>query len=190
LKIQKKAFTLVELIVVITILAILWTLAFVSFQSYNNDARNSKILYDVRNLTKAMESKLSTWDDLDSLVSNYKTTINGVNTGSTIMSWAYVLWNLKYEVWSFDFTKLSINWSDFVYEDQWIKRDYIFAYTKTPSKLLYEFAWQIYNAAWKYDVVIAGNYYSVASSDTKWLISENWYDIWLQNWQTLTWSLY
>lgn len=37
-----KAFTLVELIVVITILAILWTIAFISLQWYTRDARSLK----------------------------------------------------------------------------------------------------------------------------------------------------
>ena len=38
---KKTAFTLVELIVVITILAILWTIAFISLQSYTSMARNA-----------------------------------------------------------------------------------------------------------------------------------------------------
>jgi len=38
---KKKAFTLVELIVVITILTILGTIAFISLQGYSRDARDS-----------------------------------------------------------------------------------------------------------------------------------------------------
>jgi prepilin-type N-terminal cleavage/methylation domain-containing protein len=37
---SKKAFTLVELIVVITILVILFTIALVSFKNYTKDARD------------------------------------------------------------------------------------------------------------------------------------------------------
>jgi len=44
---QKQAFTLVELIVVITILAILWTIAFISLQWYSKDARDSVRISDV-----------------------------------------------------------------------------------------------------------------------------------------------
>ncbi len=59
---NKKAFTLVELIVVITILAILWTIAFLSFQWYSRDARNSVRVSDFANIKKAMNLyNLSNW---------------------------------------------------------------------------------------------------------------------------------
>jgi prepilin-type N-terminal cleavage/methylation domain-containing protein len=48
---KNRAFTLVELIVVITILAILWTIAFISLQGYSRDARNAKIWQDLNNLS-------------------------------------------------------------------------------------------------------------------------------------------
>jgi prepilin-type N-terminal cleavage/methylation domain-containing protein len=44
---KKQAFTLVELIVVITILAILGTIAFISLQGYSQDAKNSKVTSDL-----------------------------------------------------------------------------------------------------------------------------------------------
>ena len=52
---QKKAFTLVELIVVITILAILWTIAFISLQWYSKDARDSIRISDVSSMKTALE---------------------------------------------------------------------------------------------------------------------------------------
>ncbi len=62
-KIQnKQAFTLVELIVVITILAILWTIAFISLQWYSAQARDSKRLSDISNIKKSVELfSLNTW---------------------------------------------------------------------------------------------------------------------------------
>jgi len=48
----KNAFTLVELIVVITILAILGTIAFISLQGYSQDAKNSKVTSDLASLAK------------------------------------------------------------------------------------------------------------------------------------------
>ncbi len=52
LHIKQKAFTLVELIVVITILAVLWTIAFISLQWFSRDARDSKRLNDVKTIEK------------------------------------------------------------------------------------------------------------------------------------------
>ncbi len=55
---NKKAFTLVELIVVISILAILWTIAFVSLQWYTRDARDSARISDMQNIEKWLELTL------------------------------------------------------------------------------------------------------------------------------------
>ncbi len=52
---KKSAFTLVELIVVITILAILSTIAFLSFQWYTSSARDSVRATDMNNLKKWLE---------------------------------------------------------------------------------------------------------------------------------------
>jgi len=49
---KKGGFTLVELIVVITILAILWTIAFISLQWYSRDARDSK-RFEMLNLIRS-----------------------------------------------------------------------------------------------------------------------------------------
>jgi prepilin-type N-terminal cleavage/methylation domain-containing protein len=51
---NKQGFTLVELIVVITILAILWTIAFVSLQWYSLSARESSRISDVRTVEKKL----------------------------------------------------------------------------------------------------------------------------------------
>lgn len=51
---KKSWFTLIELIVVITILAILWTIAFMSFKGYTWQTRNAKITSDLTNLHTAL----------------------------------------------------------------------------------------------------------------------------------------
>ena len=55
MKRETGAFTLVELIVVITILAILGTIAFISLQWYSRDARDSVRISDVSNLTSSLD---------------------------------------------------------------------------------------------------------------------------------------
>ena len=60
---HKKAFTLVELIVVITILAILWTIAFLSFQWYTKSARDSIRINDLKLIEKNLSLyKIETWE--------------------------------------------------------------------------------------------------------------------------------
>ena len=55
--VSKKGFTLVELIVVITILAILWTVAFLSLSSYTTLARNAIRLDGVSKIATSIEAK-------------------------------------------------------------------------------------------------------------------------------------
>ena len=88
MKKQKQAFTLVELIVVITILAILWTIAFINLQWYSAGARDSKRLSDINNIQKKISIETSKWTILTSLINTVKTnswlTID--NTGLIVKS--------------------------------------------------------------------------------------------------------
>jgi len=51
---NKKGFTLVELIVTIVILAILWTIAFISFQWYSKNARDTQRIADINHVEKSL----------------------------------------------------------------------------------------------------------------------------------------
>ncbi|ATU05611.1 hypothetical protein BKN14_04155 [Candidatus Gracilibacteria bacterium HOT-871] len=55
---KKKAFTLVELIIVITILAVLAAIAFLNLNGYTGDARDSVRVSDLKNIQKTMELSL------------------------------------------------------------------------------------------------------------------------------------
>ena len=55
-KIHSSGFTLVELIVVITILVILWTIGFMSFQNYLVDARDSARVSDMVNMRTGLDA--------------------------------------------------------------------------------------------------------------------------------------
>jgi len=81
-----KAFTLVELIVVITILAILATLAFISLQGYSQDARNSKVLSDIRTLISAIETA-STKDSSFSMVNLVE---DPGTYGTAVSTWSFL----------------------------------------------------------------------------------------------------
>ena len=54
---NRQGFTLVELIVVITILAILGTIGFLSLQGYSANARDSKRTADMRSISTAVSTK-------------------------------------------------------------------------------------------------------------------------------------
>ena len=59
---KMKAFTLVELIVVIIILAILWTIAFISLQGYSKDARDATRISDIATIKSWLELfQLDSW---------------------------------------------------------------------------------------------------------------------------------
>jgi len=90
-----RAFTLVELIVVITILAILWTIAFISLQWYSRDARDSVRVTDLNNIKKSAELiRIKRW--------KYPYPDNNVTlkmwTNTLVVDWE--IWsNLKSNLW-------------------------------------------------------------------------------------------
>ena len=59
---KKKAFTLVELIIVITVLAVLATIAFLNLNGYTWEARDSVRFTDLKNIQKTMELSLWEWN--------------------------------------------------------------------------------------------------------------------------------
>ena len=75
----KKAFTLVELIVVITILAILGTIAFISLQGYSAEARDSKRLTNINDLTRKINIEIVKGTEPNLLI---------MTGGTSVMSWA------------------------------------------------------------------------------------------------------
>ena len=85
----KKAFTLVELIVVITILAVLGTIAFISLQGYSGEARDSKRLQNVNDLVKKVNIEVSKGTPFSNLinasggVASWNKTINSVTETGT-----------------------------------------------------------------------------------------------------------
>jgi prepilin-type N-terminal cleavage/methylation domain-containing protein len=114
---KTKAFTLVELIVVITILAILWTISFISLQWYSKDARDTKRLSDVKSLLTKITIEEAKWVSLENLITN--------STWKTIiLNWEQV----EAKVWYPDFETLRENEASFT--DPTMKKSYPIAYAR------------------------------------------------------------
>lgn len=131
MKNKNKAFTLVELIVVITILAILWTIAFISLQWYTAEARDSKRLSDITNILKKIAVEETKWSKMDDLIDNQTSStwiINSQNVNVTkwipkfieikedwknfkdpVTNWDYVLWYAKWwtGTWAYKFLQIA-----------------------------------------------------------------------------------
>lgn len=109
-----KAFTLVELIVVITILAILGTIAFISLQGYSADARNSKRTSDVNNIISAMSIKMAEGGWLSSFVTATDGTNWGLNLSSTgSYGWTWAAFWTNYFGWVPNYTALGVKAAEF-----------------------------------------------------------------------------
>ena len=129
--IKRQWFTLVELIVVITILAILWSIAFISLQGYSADARNSKRTSDLNSLISGITTQLAQWQSVFNFVSG---TAN--NVPSISIAWATPS-GTEYAAWTVNYSALPIKAADF--KDPSANQDYIiWATTKINGK--YELA--------------------------------------------------
>lgn len=130
-------FTLVELIIVITILAILGTIWFVSFQWYTSNARDTKRTNDLASLISALEAKRA---------GNSLSVVSFVSWTGAMVSWtpftaSWIAWKAnptttEYKAWVVDFTLL------------WISADWF----KDPNNVDYSFwassfKWGVYQLA-------------------------------------------
>jgi type II secretory pathway pseudopilin PulG len=118
-------FTLVELIVVITILAILWTIAFISLQWYSKDARDSVRISDISKIKTSLELfQLDAW--------KYPETTTPTNiTYSWAIAWTQ--WTFWEETFN-NVTKL-----DKIPLDPVTDRKYVYSVTNTKQE--YQLAW-------------------------------------------------
>lgn len=106
----KKAFTIVELIVVITILAILSTIAFISLSDYTWKSKDAVRMSDLKNIQKVLqlyETKNSSYPEPD------------------LVNWKSVFWETAFlKVWKLNSLPKDPNWEFYFYElnqDWWYK---------------------------------------------------------------------
>lgn len=153
----KKAFTLIELIVTITILAILWTIAFISLQWYSLYTRNSVRLSDLSNLDKQLWIKLiKSWkipkpDNFVEITSSWE-----------IVLYQWIAWeNTLWILWIFNWWKDPLNES-------------YYPYTTNSNFTKYQVIWFLEDS-WFSSVIRT---YALESYSNRVLVSK-WYKIWI-----------
>ena len=165
MNVSKKAFTLVELIVVITILAILWTVAFVSLQEYTTFARNAIRLDGISKVAKLVETKKQVWIDALSFVEP------GQEVPSAEIWWATVNPWVDYQAGIINISALELKSEDF--SDPTNGR--LFSMWATIKKWgQYEIASTIEDS-WSERAILSGNYEARDTQVLTWtgLLSED-----------------
>jgi prepilin-type N-terminal cleavage/methylation domain-containing protein len=132
---KQKAFTLVELIVVITILAILWTIAFISFQLYATSARDSARVNDIKIIEKGLVlhktkgNVYPTPDDALTLTSSWTAIIYQGNVWSWVLSVLWQAWEIV-DPWLWEPYTYSLTTDRRNYQIMWYLEEQTLAQTK------------------------------------------------------------
>jgi len=170
-----KAFTLVELIVVITILAILGTIAFISLQGYSQEAKNSKVTSDIRTLISAIETEATkaNWFNIAGLVNTSS------SVGTPVATWTFAsgsdISTALYNVGTIDYPFLRQSEADFRDSED---NEYIAATIIDPNdtnNIFYQIAGQTKNQAGTYDAIVRWTYLKMSPWDIDGLIVGDWY---------------
>ena len=111
MKSTKKAFTLVELIVVITILAILGTIAFISLGSYTGDARNAKRTDGISKIATSIENALIDGKTATSFAADATSELSNISIAGAATA---DIGATDYEAGPANYTALNIKAEDFV----------------------------------------------------------------------------
>ena len=179
----QKGFTLVELIVVITILAVLGTIAFVSLQGYSQDAKNSKVTSDVRTLTTAIETAMTngTVTQINTLPSGSYTSnqlATSVTVGSGTALSTVTASGGAYAVGEVNFQTLRQNGDDFTYDAAGTTKKYLIGAVRMVGNSTFKQGLQMYQVAGAvstngtYKPVVKGNYVEYITSDADGLIKD------------------
>ena len=158
MNIRKKAFTLVELIVVITILAVLGTIGFINLQWFTSDTRDAVRVSDIRIIEKSL-----IYFHLKE--NHYPAPSDSIEV---TYSWA-VLWN-QWEYWDSSRAESRMILEDVT--DPLYDKHYAYSVTKDGTQ--YEIGWVVENIANK-----------IMSNTYAWVNNLNAVVLWNYNWLVL-----
>lgn len=167
----QKGFTLVELIVVITILAILGTIAFISLQGYSQDAKNSKVTSDLRTVVSAIETGVTDGSVTLASVISTNASGSGLTSSGTTFGGGIAFGSGTYDKGIIDFAALRQNGADFKDPEG---NDYLAAYISDGGdNTFYQIVGQTKTSAGEYIAVVKGNYIEIDAGDANGLIAED-----------------
>jgi len=107
MKNNQTGFTLVELIVVIAILAILWTIAFISIQSYAAISRNAVRIDGIWKIATALEVRKTSGGNVLSFIDSWQ------EVPSAQIGWGSANIWVDYKAWSINMSALQLRSRDF-----------------------------------------------------------------------------
>ena len=184
---SKKAFTLVELIVVITILAILWTVAFVSLQEYATYARNAVRLDGISKVATVVQVKTQAWIWVMSFVGS------GNEVPLAQIWWTTAIVGNDYKAWDINTTALEIKGEDF---SDPVNDNLFLIWATTKKWVQYEVASSVEDS-WSDRAIVNANYEPRASETLVWtgILLENTFTLSdtrdinkLFKWDTISWT--
>ncbi len=158
---QKKAFTLIELVITLTILAILWTISFFALQWYSTQARDSTRISDISRMRTTLEifnaeswkyPKPTDWVDI-----TYNDT---------------VIWN-QGTFW--EQVKVNVDKINKVPSDPLSESQY--TYSITPNWNKYQLWWIL-----EWDEISLNNHPLILDKTNAWQVQAKAYVIWTYNW--------
>lgn len=145
--INKKAFTLTELIVTITILSIITTISFISMNWYLLDTRNSQRISDLSQVKVAIKTYKSEKLKIPFPENYFWITNWWVNT----IAWQWKLWK-----------NISLSTIDEIPLDPKLNIEYL--YSITSSKQEFQLAWTLEDENWgDLEAILIWDYHSVSS---------------------------
>jgi type II secretory pathway pseudopilin PulG len=157
MKKNRLAFTLVELIIIITILTILWTISFIYMQWYSKYSRDAVRISDLSSISEALSLKMVQWWKY--LIPANK--VNITTNGTTIM----YQWIFTKEMWSLYWV-----YGDLV--DPLTKKEY--TYSTDVILYKYELLWFL-----EWNIVFNNNILSETYAESDKTIISKWDKLWV-----------
>lgn len=171
---KNKAFTFIEVVIIVWIIIIIATIAILSFFSYIWTAKNTKRISDLNNIKNYIEISVSKWINMNAFIYGNSSTITWSNIS---ISWNdnYSDVSKYYLAWDINYKNLWFDENDFLDPD--MKKSYKIWYNSLSSS--YEIAATVSNLS-DYNSLVFWNWKPRTKESTKiWIKNINWNKVFL-----------